>query len=453
MTTSPFLGPYQPESPVAWYHGSAMTPPTLLSHVRSLRDKIPHNRYVVNICKDRYAFMVGFAASLCHNQTTLLPPNLSPDTLQQLLSQYPDCYYMTDGQEQVAELKGITLNLDTNPDRARMENPQFSDSHVAAIAFTSGTTGTPRPNSKSWGSMVQIAQKTGERLAFSKSDPVTIVATVPHQHMYGLETSIMLPLQHGWCIHSGRPFFPEDVASALYEQQSQRILVSTPIHLRACVTAQSRFPDVAYTLSATAPLPKHLAQQVETMFHATMVEIYGFAEAGTIATRRPVQEDRWTLLRELTLLSHADGYAVSTPYFSEPIPIPDIIQSTNPQQFSLEGRPSHLINIGGHRASLDDLNIKLLSIDGVVDGVFYMPEEREGSVTRLVAFVVAPGKTAESILATLRKKISPVFLPRPIYLVEALPRNHTGKLVKEDAETFIRAQESLAITPNPQISR
>ena len=60
-----------------------------------------------------------------------------------------------------------------------------------------------------------------------------------------------------------------------------------------------------------------------------------------------------------------------------------------------------------------------------------------------MAFVGAPGKTVESLLATLRQKISPVFLPRPMYLVEALPRNHTGKLVKEDAETLIRAQSSL----------
>jgi acyl-coenzyme A synthetase/AMP-(fatty) acid ligase len=95
--------------------------------------------------------------------------------------------------------------------------------------------------------------------------------------MYGLETSIMLPLQQGWAIDSGRPFFPEDIASVLHEQQSQRILVSTPIHLRACIMAQPRFPEVAYTLSATAPLPKHVAKQVETLFHTTMVEIYGFA--------------------------------------------------------------------------------------------------------------------------------------------------------------------------------
>ncbi|MEX0829334.1 MAG: AMP-binding protein [Nitrospirales bacterium] len=414
-----------------------MSPHRLLSHVKVTRNQLPSKRYVVNMCQDRYAFMVGFAAALCRNQTTLLPPNQSPEILQQLTREYSDCYYLTDEQDQVPGLEGLSLDLDTMPDQDSMENPQFPDSHIAAIAFTSGTTGAPRPYLKSWGSMVQIAQKTGESLALSPTRPVTIVATVPHQHMYGLETSIMLPLQRGWAIHSGRPFFPEDIASVLREQPSQHILVSTPIHLRACVMAQSKFPEVAYTLSATAPLSQPLAKQVEELFHTTIVEIYGFAEAGTIATRRPNQEDSWTLLPDLTVVSLGDGHAVSAPYFSGPVPIPDTILSTNPQQFTLAGRPSHLINIGGHRASLDALNAQLLSIYGVIDGVFFMPEEKEESVTRLVAFVVAPGQTAESILASLRTKLAPVFLPRPIYLVETLPRNETGKLRKEDVEKLL----------------
>ena len=448
MTHSPLLGPFQPESTLAWFHGQAISVGTFLAHVNAIQDQLPHKPYVLNLCQDRYAFLVGFAAALCHNQTTLLPPNPSPHILQPLIKQFPDCYFIADGQDRLEGVQGISLNLETVPDKDSMENPQFSNSHIATIAFTSGTTGTPRPNPKSWGSMVQIAQKTGERIAISPNDPVTIVATVPHQHMYGLETSIMLPLQRGWAIHSGRPFFPEDIASVLDAQESQRILVSTPIHLRACVMAESRFPNVASTFSATAPLSKQLAEQVEALFHTTMVEIYGFAEAGTIATRQPIQDRCWTLLPGLTLVSHANRYAVRTPYFSDPVPIPDTIQSANPQQFTLEGRPSHLINIGGHRASIDTLNAQLLSINGVVDGMFYMPEEREGSVTRLVAFVVAPEKTPEDILSALRSKIAPVFLPRPVYLVDALPRNHTGKLVKEDAEGLLREHTNPAITPH-----
>ena len=451
MTHSRLLGPYQSHSPVAWYKGKPMSSGMVLSHVSLIGNQLPQKRYVINMCQDRYAFLIGFSAALCHNQTTLLPPNPSPEVMQQLTREYPDCYFLTDGQEEIAGLEGITLNLDTNPDHTPMENPQFPDSHVAAIAFTSGTTGTPRPNPKTWGSMVKIAQKTGENLPLSQRKPVTVVATVPHQHMYGLETTIMLPLQKGWSIHSGRPFFPEDIASILEEQPSPRILVSTPIHLRACVLAESRFPEVIYTLSATAPLTNQLAEQVEELLHTTMVEIYGFAEAGTIATRQPIRENHWNLLPDLTLESHTDGYAVNAPYFSEPVLIPDTIQPANLYQFTLEGRPSHLINIGGHRASLDALNLSLLSIDGVEDGVFYMPEEKEESITRLVAFVVAPGETVESILSALRTKIASAFLPRPVYLIEALPRNHTGKFLRKDAEALMRSQPNLPRSPNQVI--
>lgn len=55
----------------------------------------------------------------------------------------------------------------------------------------------------------------------------------------------------------------------------------------------------------------------------------------------------------------------------------------------------------------------------------------ESGTTRLAALVVAPGLTAETLLARLRERIDPIFLPRPLRFVEALPRNPTGKLPRE----------------------
>jgi acyl-coenzyme A synthetase/AMP-(fatty) acid ligase len=64
-----------------------------------------------------------------------------------------------------------------------------------------------------------------------------------------------------------------------------------------------------------------------------------------------------------------------------------------------------------------------------VDGVYFVPEEREADgVTRLTAFVVAPGLTRAQVLAALRERIDPAFLPRPLVMVESLPRSITGKL-------------------------
>ena len=95
------------------------------------------------------------------------------------------------------------------------------------------------------------------------------------------------------------------------------------------------------------------------------------------------------------------------------------------------------MNIAGKRTSLASLNYHLNSITGVRDGVFVMPEQEDGAVTRLVAFVVAPGLARETVMNALRQSIDVAFLPRPLVFVEALPRNDTGKLPRQALSQFI----------------
>jgi hypothetical protein len=105
-----------------------------------------------------------------------------------------------------------------------------------------------------------------------------------------------------------------------------------------------------------------------------------------------------------------NGCSLQT-YLRGPIPFPDLVSLQEPHRFLLHGRGTDLVNIGGHRGSLTDLNQKLNEIEGVQDGVFFLPDETGTSVTRLIAFVVAPGKAAEHILSALRTVIDPLFLP------------------------------------------
>ncbi len=48
-----------------------------------------------------------------------------------------------------------------------------------------------------------------------------------------------------------------------------------------------------------------------------------------------------------------------------------------------------------------------------------------------MALVVAPTLTSDAILAALRERIDPAFLPRPLRLVDKLPRNTLGKLPRD----------------------
>jgi acyl-coenzyme A synthetase/AMP-(fatty) acid ligase len=57
-----------------------------------------------------------------------------------------------------------------------------------------------------------------------------------------------------------------------------------------------------------------------------------------------------------------------------------------------------------------------------------MGESDGRPVPRLMAVAVAPGLSAAEILRALRRQIDPAFLPRPLILVDVLPRDRLGKL-------------------------
>jgi acyl-coenzyme A synthetase/AMP-(fatty) acid ligase len=121
----------------------------------------------------------------------------------------------------------------------------------------------------------------------------------------------------------------------------------------------------------------------------------------------------------------------------------DIIEPVNDGHFLLRGRIADLVNIAGKRHSLASLNHLLNSIPGVVDGAFYMPDETgDAHVTRLAACVVAPGLDAPHLLAALREHIDPVFLPRPLLFVDALPRNRTGKLPRAELQALFQTRSA-----------
>ena len=127
------------------------------------------------------------------------------------------------------------------------------------IGFTSGSTGEPQRFPKLWGGVAvstacNMAAIRGA-LGCDDSTPLSLLATVPPQHMYGMELSVLLPLIGGVAVHSGRPLFPADIAQALDELEPPRVLVATPVHLRAIVrVARSAFRRVDLVISATAPL-------------------------------------------------------------------------------------------------------------------------------------------------------------------------------------------------------
>ncbi|TAM00214.1 MAG: acyl-CoA synthetase, partial [Rhodanobacter sp.] len=125
-----------------------------------------------------------------------------------------------------------------------------------------------------------------------------------------------------------------------------------------------------------------------------------------------------------------DGTLIEAPQLPVPVTLADIVSlSHGGRRFRLCGRHADMLEIAGKRASLADLTRRLLAIPGVRDGVVFQHGDGDTlGVHRVAALVVAPGLDGHAILDALRRVIDPLFLPRPLKLVEALPRNETGKL-------------------------
>jgi acyl-coenzyme A synthetase/AMP-(fatty) acid ligase len=413
---------------IAWRDGRAIACRQFLADATHLAESLPQRGHVFNLCRDRYRFLVTFAAALLRGQVTLLPPSEAAGVLLDICKQYRDAYCLTDQPDCPADLP-----VHRYPERpatiaADQEVPSFDRGQVAAVVFTSGSTGEPKADVKPWGALLAESAMALKRFWSDRPLPAAVVGTVPPQHMFGLATTVLLPMQAGFSFHGARPLFPEDLRIALEEVPAPRVLVTTPLHIRACVTAQTALPELQFILSATAPLSPGLARQAEEMYRTEVLEIYGCTEAGSIATRRTVEGNVWRTYEEMSLYQRDDQCFVKGPSVVRPVALNDVIQLRSAHEFSLHGRLADLINVAGKRTSLANLNHKLNEIDGVVDGAFFMPEEAPDTVSRLTAFVVAPGLSKQKVWQALRQQIDPVFLPRPLYIVDALPRTPSGKL-------------------------
>jgi len=438
MPSIPLLKFHHPESVFAWQDGKTITSQRFLTDVIALAERLPARAYVLNLCNDRYRFVVGFAAAMLRGQISLLPPSHTSDLVKRLTQHYADMYCLTDGVHGPGSLQTISYPDLSGVSLLQAPMPEIPATQVAAIVFTSGSTGNPMPNEKTWGALSRDVTAEASRLGILDRGDLTLLGTVPPQHMYGFESTALIAMQGGVILHAAKPFFPADISALLNEIPGPRALITTPVHLRALLTSNTELPELELIVCATAPLSRELALQAVNRFGAPLQEIYGFTEAGQIASRETAKSDVWRTFDGLTLHQKDEVTYVSGGHVVGELPFSDITELQSDATFLLHGRTADLINIAGKRTSLASLTHHLNEIDGVQDGVFFMPYEQEGNTARLAAFVVAPELDAREILKALRLRIDPVFLPRPIHKVDALPRNSTGKLPRTSLDRLLQ---------------
>lgn len=447
------LGALDPAAPLLLEPGRESSCGELLARAARVARALAGSDACINLCERREHFLVAWLGALLRGCPTLMPPSRAPQVVASVQALHACARTLEDADVlALAPPAGAPL---APPADAALRVP---GARLLMIGYTSGSTGQPAAHAKTWGSVLAstranedailhaLADVMGDAMGNAAADTVgeamratlaagqarpTIVGTVPSQHMYGMELTVLLPLLAGWRLHGARPLLPQDVAVALAQAPAPRVLVSTPAHLRAIVASGVALPEVAVTISATAPLDAALAGEVERMTRGTLLEMFGSTETCIFAARRTAREQDWRAYDGLRFTPGESGTLVEAPWFARPQQLQDILDVPAPGRFRLLGRNSDLVDVAGKRASLAELTARMLAIPGVRDAAVFQPDAPAGDtslVRRLAALVVAPGLDAARIRAALGQGMDPVFMPRPLLLVEALPRTEAGKL-------------------------
>ncbi|KVG27824.1 AMP-binding protein [Burkholderia diffusa] len=474
MPTYPLVFHSSPDQTIAWRDGTPVSVRAFVADVARVAAALPAGGHVFNVCRDRYRFAVSLCAALVAGRISLLPSTHTPEMVRQLASFAPDAFCLHDAPDCAIDLPRFAY-----PDAAPGDLlgdapcvvPRIDASRIMAYVFTSGSTGAPVPHRKTWGFLVGCVRAAADRLGLLDGRAATLIGTVPAQHMYGFESTVLLALIGGLAFSNRQPFYPVDIRDELAAIPQPRVLVTSPIHLRALLSAGHALPPAALVLSATAPLSEKLACEAEAALDAPLVEIYGSTETGQIATRRTSQGATWQLFPGIRLDTRTARDAgddsgptvwASGGHVETPVPMGDALELLGDGRFLLHGRKADLVNIAGKRTSLAYLNHQLNAIAGVVDGVFFMPDDAAPAgadatrepVTRLVALVVAPTLAAADLQRALRERIDPAFMPRPLVFVDALPRNETGKLPRDVLAALVarHARSATADTSEPAVT-
>jgi len=403
------------------------------AEVRALAGRLPDRPYVFNLCENRYLFCLLLLAAASRGQVCLLPPSSQMAVIHEIASDYPGAYLASEREFRQADIEWFEVAA-PNP-ASEAQEAEWDWDRTALIAFTSGSTGRPKPCPHSLRTFRISAEMALRGLGLDRQR-LLMVSTTPPQHMYGLETSVFWPLFSDLILHDGRPFFPEDIHRVVEASPWPAVLVSTPAHLRSLGQAGGPWRNLAAVISATDSLPEPVARATESALGQAPQEIYGSTETLSFASRAPLRESLWRPYAGVRLSQDTSGQTrLLSPHLPDPVLLQDRFRVEADGHFALLGRNADLVKVGGKRASLGELNLRLRDVEGVDDGFCFV---QEGG--RLAAVVVSRLDT-RSIREGMRPFVDEVFLPRKIHFVSRLPRNETGKLPQAERDKLLAGLE------------
>jgi 4-coumarate--CoA ligase (photoactive yellow protein activation family) len=432
------VAPHPPDALVALGAAGPRTAADLEADARRLAahlSRFPPGA-VVLICSDRYHFAAALLGTWAAGHALRLPPNPQPEAIKASLSSADVCAFLHD-REGAPDGTFIPALLSGPVPPTPLALPPLEATRVDMT--TSGSTGAHQVMHKTGAQLVREGKLVGEM--FSVPPSARVLSTVPPHHIYGLLWSVLMPLQAGAAMVREGPLHAAEITAALARNGATH-LVSVPAHL-AALAAADRGPALERVFSSGAPLPVATGQGLRQRHGWRVVEVYGSTETGGIGWRE-TGEELWTPFPDARVGVAEDGrLELDSPRLDagtpRPYVVPDRIELREGGRFALLGRVDGVVKVAGKRVSLREVEERLLAVPGVRDAAALARPSPGLRGEEIWVAVAGAGLTPEKVREALAAWLEPVALPRRIRLVEALPREATGKLPRARLEALFAA--------------
>ncbi|WP_421217676.1 AMP-binding protein [Aeromonas enteropelogenes] len=383
---------------------------------------------------DSYHFIVALLACAMAGHDVVLPGHQRLAALKELFEQEAFEGVICD---EALSLPCPVLWVDSVADDDALPMSRHAPSLAPTLTlYTSGSSGQPKAIAKPW-SLIEAEVRVQATLWGPALTGARLFASVSHQHIYGLLFRILLPLALGVPFARRQTDYPEQ----LLGQRQHWALVSSPAFLSR-LGANLNAPGCRLVVSSGGPLAYEDARQCAALLGPLPVEIYGSSETGGIGWRQSSAPDcPWTPFPGVEVgCDEQQTLLLRSPFMDELAPwrgSDRIALCGEPGQFRLLGRLDRIIKLEEKRISLDEVELRIQSLDGVCDAAV-LPLEQGGRQILGVALVLTPegmasftrlghGAFLQALRQRLRPWLEPVALPRSLRLFEALPLTGAGK--------------------------
>lgn len=365
----------------------------------------------------------------------------------------------------LSALAGVTHRVepdDLAPGPADDFAPADPDS-VAAIPFSSGTTGLPKGVELTHRSITANAVQFNAALAASGiGEGTRVAAPLPFSHIYGLNTLLLSSLAAGRHVFTAARFDLAEFVRAHREYAIELSFIAPPIALALANSPAidpADFAACAHMVCGAAPLDEALARRVEDRIGTVMLQGYGTTESspvshvgiagrsnpGTIGFAIPNTEFRVVDLGTGAELpdGHDGELQVRGPqimrgYLHNPkatsnaivggwLRTGDIARVNPDATVTVVDRAKDVFKYHGFQIAPAELEALMLTHPQIDD----VAVAERGGVPK--AFVVKQGPLDEAqVMEWVAARVAAYKKVRAVAFVDAIPRNAAGKILRKD---------------------